>query len=56
MSEENELFQHGVAAERKRCLDIIENMPLGYRTEAEHQVLESFADRIQFEIIMGETK
>ena len=35
-----------VAVERNRCALIVEGLPLGYRTDAEHEVLENFARKV----------
>lgn len=43
------------AAERKRCALLIEGLPLGYRTEAEHAVLEDFVTRAIILIRLGIT-
>ena len=43
------------AAERKRCALILEGLPLGYRTEEEHKVLEDFVMRAVIFIRMGIT-
>ena len=40
-------------AERRRCALILEGLPLGYRTEAEHEVLEDFVRRAVIFIRMG---
>ena len=43
------------AEERKRCALILEGLPLGYRTEAEHQLLDDFIRRAIILIRMGVT-
>jgi hypothetical protein len=42
-----------VLKERKRCLDIVNNTPLGYRSKEEHEVLEWFADEVTKKIKSG---
>jgi hypothetical protein len=38
----SEAYHNGI----DRCLDIIENEPLGYKTEDEHMKLERFSDSV----------
>lgn len=43
------------ATERERCALIVEGLPLGYRNEAEHEVLENFARAVAMLIRSGIT-
>lgn len=42
-------------AERERCALILKGLPLGYRTEGEHEVLEDFVERAIILIQLGVT-
>jgi hypothetical protein len=44
-----------VLAERNRAALIVEGLPLGYRNEDEHEVLENFARRVAYLIRVGVT-
>jgi len=42
-----------VNEERERCLRILRGLPLGYRTDDEHQALEKFVKRASLVIASG---
>jgi hypothetical protein len=42
-------------AERERCALILEGLPLGYRNDGEHEVLEDFVNRAVIFIRLGIT-
>jgi hypothetical protein len=51
---ENKLAETKTAVEeRERCRRIVEGLPLGYRNEDEHEVLEKFAQRLSAIIQSG---
>lgn len=53
MTDETSDISEEVLVERKRCLDIVSNTPLGYRSKEEHEVLEWFADLVCCKINNG---
>jgi hypothetical protein len=50
---DNKEISDDVLTERKRCLDIVENTPLGYRSKEEHEILEWFVDTVSQKINSG---